>query len=414
MPTAAAARLDGMPPPMADRAYRVAYLVTHPIQYQAPMLRLIAAQPDIDLTVFFQSDLSLGSYEDEGFGRAVKWDVPLLEGYRHEFLPGFWRQGPIGARKPLSFGLGRRLRRSRFDALWVHGYARITNLAAILCAKAHGLKVLVRDEATLFSADRSGTQRAAKRAFFAILSRLCDAYLAIGSANRDYYLSQGVPARRIFDMPYCVDNDFFARHAREAAARRQELRRELALADRRPVILYASKFEPRKRPQDLLDAYERALAAAGWAEPPYLLFVGDGELRAQLEASARARGLGGVRFLGFRNQGELPALYELSDVFVLPSVREPWGLVVNEAMAAGKAVIVSDRVGCAPDLVRNGVNGVVFPAGDVTALAEALRATAGDPERNARMGEESRKIIERWSFAEDVAGLRQALRASFS
>jgi len=171
---------------MARRKYRVAYLVTHPIQYQAPLLRLISAQSDIDLTVFFQSDMSLTAYADTGFGHSVKWDVPLVDGYRHEFLPGIWRHGVVTAQRPINWGLASRLTRARFDALWVHGYARWVNWIAILCAKARGLAVLVRDEATLFSTERSLMRQQAKRAFFSALSRVADGFLAIGSANRDY------------------------------------------------------------------------------------------------------------------------------------------------------------------------------------------------------------------------------------
>ncbi len=368
---------------------RVAYLVTHPIQYQAPLLRLIAAQPDIDLTVFFQSDVSLRSYEDAGFKRAVAWDVPLLDGYRSEFLPGFGRHDPIGAQWPINWGFGSRLKRARFDVLWVHGYARHVNWAAMLVAKARGLKVFVRDEATAFSAQRSPLRRWLKQGFFSALSALVDVFLVIGSANRDYYLAQGIPPEKLVSMPYCVDNAFFASRAAEAATRREALRRELGLEAGRPVILYASKFEPRKRPDDLLSAYEQLLRTGGRAGRSYLLLAGDGVLRASLEAAARAKDLKDARFLGFRNQTELPALYDLCDVFVLPSTNEPWGLVVNEVMATGRAVGVSDAVGCARDLVVDGRNGAIFPVGRIDALAAALAAGAPPPV----LPEESRRVV---------------------
>ena len=397
---------------MAEKRYRVAYLVTHPIQYQAPMLRAISAQPDIALTALFQSDMSLQTYEDAGFGQAIRWDVSLLDGYEHEFLPGLWRHGPVTAQRPVNWGFASRLRRSRFDALWVHGYARCVNWAAMACAKARGLKVFVRDEATLFSAERSSARRAAKRLFFSVLSAAADAFLAVGTANRKYYLAQGIAKERIFHMPYCVDNKFFAERARAAAAQRDRLRGDLGLAPGRAVILYASKFEPRKRPRDLLEAYDRLLRRSAVARPPYLLYAGDGTLRAGLEEEARARNLLGVKFLGFRNQTELPPLYDLCDVFVLPSTREPWGLVVNEVMAVGRPVIVSDQVGCAADLVRNGVNGAVFPAENVDELGAALEAVLANPDRTKQMGIESRNIMTHWTFNQDIAGLRCALQSS--
>jgi glycosyltransferase involved in cell wall biosynthesis len=140
-----------------------------------------------------------------------------------------------------------------------------------------------------------------------------------------------------------------------------------------------------------------------------LLFVGDGEERRRLEERVRRLGWRSVLFLGFKNQSELPRYYDLCDVFVLPSEKEPWGLVVNEAMNAAKPVVVSDRVGCAPDLVRDGVNGFVFPAGDIGALAERLRRLTEDPELARRMGEESLRIIDKWNFDADVQGLLEAL-----
>ena len=402
-------RRDGT---MADGKYRVAYLVTHPIQYQAPLLRLIAAQSDIDLTVFFQSDMSLNAYVDRGFGQTVKWDVPLVDGYRHEFLPGIGCHDTVSAQWPINWGFRNRLTRERFDALWVHGYARWVNWTAMLYAKARGLAVLIRDEATLFSADRSLVRRQAKRAFFSALSRVGDAFLAIGSANRDYYLSYGVPKQRIFSMPYCVDNEFFAKRAEGALESTNRLLSDLQIEAEQPVILYASKFETRKRPRDLLLAYEKLVA--GWSSTlkPQLLFLGDGELRPTLEADVRGKGLSGVKFLGFRNQSELPKFYALCDVFVLPSSAEPWGLVVNEVMATGKPVVLSDQVGCACDLVRNGVNGFVFPMGDIDALAGALRRILCDRDNAARMGRASREIIAKWCFANDIEGLRLALRSA--
>lgn len=372
---------------------------------------MIASEPDIDLTVFFASDVSVRSFLDPGFKQVVTWDVPLLDGYKHEFLPAIGGRDVVTAARPFSYGFFSRLRRSRFDALWVHGYARPSNWFAIVAAKLAGMKVFVRDEATLLSAPRSYPRRLAKAVFFRLLSFGVDGFLAIGTANRDYYRANGIPAARIFPMPYAVDNSFFASRATAAAADREAFRASFGLEAGRPVILYASKFQPRKRPDDLLRAYAQLVEDRGGTKPPYLLYVGDGEMLPAVKAEAEARGLDGVRFVGFRNQTELPAFFDLCDVFVLVSKHEPWGLVVNEAMATGRAVIVGDEVGCAPDLVKPGVNGFTVHAGDIAALAAALQEVIGSPERARRMGEESRRIVETWSFREDIAGLKQALGA---
>jgi glycosyltransferase involved in cell wall biosynthesis len=187
------------------------------------------------------------------------------------------------------------------------------------------------------------------------------------------------------------------------------LQAELGLDPSRPVILFASKLQTRKRCEDLLQAYINLSPGDGSEPDPYLVIVGDGEERAALEARARASGLGGIRFCGFRNQSELPRFFDLATVFVLPSRHEPWGLIVNEVMNAGRAVIVSDDVGSQADLVTDGVEGCVFPAGDVVALTAALQRVLATPEIVIEMGRRALERIKGWNFEEDVRGLRQAI-----
>lgn len=386
---------------------RLAYLVSHPIQYQAPLLRLLAKDPRIYLKVFFGTNTAEG-FRDRDFGTAVKWDVPLLEGYEHEFLPALVRR-KITSVRPLNWGIGQRLKQGGFDALWVHGYTRLTSLSGIFAAKRLGLKVMVRDEANGGATRRSVTRAVVRWLFYPALARVADSFLAIGTLNREYYRRLGIPAERIFSVPYAVDNAFFRERAINAGRGREELRQELGLAAGRPVILFSGKLVPRKGPLLLAEAYKQ-LSRDGHSEPePYLLFAGDGELRGMIEKIAEGLGWQSMRVLGFKNQTELPALYDLCDLFVLPSHYEPWGLVVNEAMNASRAVIVSDRVGCGPDLVRQDVNGFVFKAGDAADLSRVLRDTLADPERSAEMGRRSLEIINGWSFEEDVRGLRAAL-----
>lgn len=389
--------------------HRLAYLVSHPIQYQAPLLRHISAEMDIELTVFFCSDLSVREYVDEGFGQTVQWDVPLLDGYRHEFLPAVGGRRRLSFSHPLNYGLVPRLREGKFDALWVHGWGHWAHLWALRVARRLGIKVLMRGESGLHLHPPSGWRRIMKQRLLSYLTTHVDGFLAIGTLNRGFYESQGVSPRFIFPMPYAVDNAFFQARAVEASISRESLRQQLGLEAGRPVILYASKMTLRKRADDLLEAYCR-LSPNSNVEPwPYLLFIGDGELRPALAERVRELGWHSVRFLGFKNQTELPAYYDLCDVFVLPAVQEPWGLVINEVMNAGKAVIVSDEVGCGPDLVKHGENGYVFRAGDIDDLHRMLRETLTGPERTMAMGRRSLALINRWGFDEDIAGLQQAL-----
>jgi glycosyltransferase involved in cell wall biosynthesis len=394
------------------KRWRLAYLVTHPIQYQAPLLRMIAAQPDIDLTVFFQSDLSLREYNDPGFGRAIRWDVPLLEGYQYEFLPVIGRQDFIGSFRPISYGIATRLRQGRFNALWVHGYARWFNWVAMAAAKMASMAVFVRDDITSLGTSHFPPKVWLKREiFFKAFKRICDGYLAVGTLNRQFYLQNGIPPDQIFSMPYCVDNDYFAARAASSVAHRKQLRANLGLEASRPIVLYASKLQTIKRPFDLLAAFDILFSRMPRLRKPYLLVVGDGELRQEMENRSQDN-KDSIRFLGFLNQSELPGIFDLSDVFVLPSESDRWGLIVNEAMNARRAVVVSDRVGCAPDLVHDGVNGYVYQMGNVTALADALGKVLTNPDVNRAMGEASFEIIHDWSFQRDIEGLRAALQSA--
>jgi glycosyltransferase involved in cell wall biosynthesis len=399
--------LSDLAEPRMQRKVRVAYLVTHPIQYQAPLLRRLSEEPSIDLTVFFCSNFSVSTFRDPEFGARIAWDVPLLEGYKYEFLPAWGETDRVSFWRPWNHGLARRLRDGRFDILWIHGYRRWFHLASMVAARLMGKTVMLRDEATLISSHYGPLKKAAKRTFFGVLETLCSGFLAIGTLNKNYYLYFGVNEDRIFSVPYAVHNEYFLTAAESAEHNREELRTALGLEEGRPIILYASKLVSRKRPDDLLEAYV-GLSPDSRAPAPYLIFIGEGESRPGLERRAAALGWDSIRFLGFKNQTELPRYYDLCDIFVLPSDREPWGLVINEVMNAGRAVVVSDRVGCAPDLVAHGQTGYIYQAGNVGALTDALRRIIEDPELCRSMGRNGLKRIRSWGFEEDVVELKRA------
>lgn len=393
----------------SERKLRLAYFVSHPIQYQAPLLRRIAKEPDIDLKVFFSSDISVRGYMDQGFGVAVKWDVPLVDGYAHEFLPILGKSERVSFWEPINHGIKKALGKGHFDAAWIHGYSTFTTMRAILAAGSLKIPVLLRAESTLSDRPRSRKTKLVKDVLFRILRKRVSATLAIGDDNRDYwkhYFGEQFPQ---FPFYYCVDNDYFQERCSEASKTREEFRKSLGLEAGRPVILYASKLQTRKHCNDLLAAVLEMSKSSTPGRRPYLLIVGDGEERANLEAQAKAASPGDVRFLGFRNQSELPRFYDLCSVFVLPSVYEPWGLVVNEVMNAGRAIIVTHEVGCQKNLVQHGVNGCVYQSRNVSALTECLRTVLTDEETSERMGAESLRIIRSFGFEQNVSGLRQAL-----
>ena len=390
---------------------RLAYFVSHPIQYQAPLLRLLAAEPDIELKVFFYSDFSVQGYHDPQFGRTIKWDVPLLEGYNHQFLECWGskqRQNLI--RQPIARNICQELKQGQFDAVWIHGWHWLCSLQALLAAEHLDIPILLRGESNGFLKPQPSLKDSlkhwAKNWFLEWLFAKISGFLYVGSFNRQFYQDHGIDESRLFSVPYAVDNSFFQEQAQLASHNREELRQSLNLQPDRPIILFAAKLIEKKRPQDLLAAY-RLLSVDGNREPePYLLFVGDGNLRSHLETAVKTTGWESIRFLGFRNQSQMPKFYNLCDVFVLPSDFEPWGLAINEVMNAGKAVVVSDRVGCAPDLIKDGGNGRIFPTGDIATLAEAIQWAIANRDLAGKIG---LKHIQNWSFKQDIQGVKQAL-----
>ena len=373
---------------------KLLYLVSHPIQYQAPLLRWIAAAEDIDLTVSFASDDMTGSHWDPGFRDEIEWNVSLTDGYR-------WRIDRTAAQ------VGRAV--SDSDVVWFHGWNGPRMWRALTAARRLGIPVLMRSENTLDAQpDGAGPRGIAKRAYLRWIFARSAAFLSIGTANRDYYLAHGVDPDRLFSMPYVVDNNFFRTRAVAAAVSRELLRARIGIEPDQPVILFAGKLQQRKNPLVLIEAFHKLDRSR--LNEPKLIFVGDGEQRAEIEHAAITNS--DIRFLGFRDQTELPALYELADVFVLASHREPWGLAINEAMNAGTAVIASDQCGGAQDLIDETCGAIVSP-GDAESLARALTEVLSDLDRCREMGNAAAARITAWSFDADLNGLRAALASSY-
>ncbi len=335
-------------------AKRVGFLVSHPIQYYAPIFRELAKR--CDLTVFFAHRQTPEQQARAGFGVAFNWDVDLLSGYDSRYLVNVARRPSTdrfaGCDTP---GIGDEIARGKFDAFIVPGWALRSYWQAVRACRRLGVPVLVRGDSQLGSR-RNGAVRIAKALAFSHLLRRFDGFLYVGQRNREYLLHYGVPAHRLFFSPHCVDNDAFAAASR--GIRRPQGRRR---------VLFVGKLIGRKHPADLLHAVAQLRD-----KPVEVAFAGSGKLEAELRQIAAASSVH-ADFMGFVNQSELPAVYASADLLVLPSDGlETWGLVVNEAMACGIPAIVSDAVGCGPDLIDPGQTGAIFPLGDVAALASAI------------------------------------------
>ena len=384
---------------------KLAIVCTHPIQYYAPVFRALAGSGAIDLRVFYTWSQAAGdeSLFDPGFGTAVKWDVPLLDGYLYQFVPNVAKRPGLdrfGGLDPPSVAL--ELVAWRPDAVLIYTWNSRAHLQAMRHFKGR-VPVLFRGDSTLLDR-RSWWRAASRRLFLTWVYSHVDVAIAVGSNNRDYFAWCGLPAPRIALAPHSVDT---VRFGADAAAHEQlaaRWRQELGIAPEAIVVLFAGKLQHKKNPHLLLDVVG--------ALPPgaHLVFVGNGELEQELKA--RAHTLVNVHFMPFQNQSVMPAVYRLGDIFILPSQgpEETWGLALNEAMACGRAVIASSKVGGACDLVKPGDNGWVFESGDRAALERILRQAVDCGRQGLRsMGAAAQAQSVRWSTEESARCIGEAV-----
>jgi glycosyltransferase involved in cell wall biosynthesis len=385
--------------------FRLAVVASHPVQYQAPWYRALSER--LDLRVFFAHRATPADQARAGFGVEFEWDSPLLGGYEHEWLENVARTPGVDRFLDCDTPeIGAALASGGVDAVLVNGWHLRCYWQAIRAARRAGMRVLVRGDSQLPAA-RGVVRRAVKRLAYPRLLRAFDMCLAVGRRNADYYRWYGVPESRIGMSPHCVDNDFFRQRAAEARHDARPLRRALGIPAGAVVYLFAGKLVDKKRPLDFL----RALDLAGRDRPEvWGLVVGDGPLRGSLEEHRARQGTRCV-MAGFLNQREIARAYAAADLLVLPSSgTETWGLVVNEAMAAGTPAIVSDQVGCAPDLVVEGQTGFSYPCGDVAALAGRVVETAADAGLRGRLRAQAAAHIAGFSPERAADGVVDALR----
>lgn len=386
--------------------FKIVVVASHPIQYQVPFYKVLAQEKEIELTVLFCSDCGLEAYYDKDFEQEIKWDIPLLEGYNHKFFKN-WSLKP----NPSTFwGLINPdvisyLRKNKFDAVLLHGWNSFTNWLVFFWAPLNGLSVLLRSETNLLPII-SPFKRFLKHVILSSLFKNVSGFLAIGKYNEDFYKDYGVKQEKIYFVPYAVNNDFFLSKAEELIPKKQKLKEKYEVSKDLPVILFSGKLTEVKKPFDLLKAYAKLQDE----KKSNLIFLGEGPLKKELEKFTFDKNLENVKFVGFKNQTEISEFYAMADVLVLPSEYEPWGLVVNEAMCFSLPIIVSDKVGAGGNLVKDKVNGYIYPSGNTLALKEALRRVLFDHEKS-EMGYKSLEIVKKWSYKEGVEGILNCLKS---
>jgi glycosyltransferase involved in cell wall biosynthesis len=376
---------------------RIGVLLTHPVQYYAPLFRELSSRPGIDLHVYF-AHRPTAEEQGEGFGVAFQWDVDLTGGYEHSFLENRAR-GPGGGFRGFDTpGVATAIEQASYDGFIVFGWHAKSYWQAMRACWRTRTPVYVRGDSQLSRTDR-GVRGLVKSTAYPLFVGRFAACLATGTRSEEYFRHYG--AKRIERSPHFVDNALFASAAE--AIGRDAARASYGIAVGRTVFTFAGKLVDRKRPLDLIEAAGRA------GGDIHLLFAGDGALREACERRCSELRIDAT-FAGFLNQREIGRAYAATDALVLPSNdRETWGLVVNEAMACARAAIVSESVGCSPDLVIDGVTGFSYPEGDIEALSARLLELRGGEARAAELGANARRHVDAYTATAAADGVVRAL-----
>ena len=383
----------------ARTRHRVLLLATHVVQYASPLFRLLAADPRIDLQVVYCSLQGAEPGFDPEFGREIKWDLPLLEGYP-------WIQVPNKARRP---GLGRffglwnpglwsLLRSQPWDAIVLcTGYVFASHWLALFAARSAGVPVIFSsDTSVIESRDQARWKRWVKPHVLGWAYRSVDVLMTLSRAGREVAIRVGMPADRIADVRSVMHKDEW--QSRAAKFDENQIRELWQVPRDAPVAFYCAKLQAWKNPLDLV----RAFAKAG-VKDAYLVMAGDGPQRQEVQAEVEKLGIGAnVRILGFVNTASLPGYYKAADVMVLPSRYDPCPFVVPESLFSGTPVILSDAVVGRADLIDEGTSGYLYPCGDVESLTALLRKVLGDRKLQKHLKAGVKLQMESWTAQDYV------------
>jgi len=355
--------------------------------------------------VLYCENTSNGYYDNE-FKKTIKWDIPLLEGYNSIILKKSFFSTKNGFFKYVNFSIYKFLNKQNTDILVVHGWSYFSAIYSIIIAKIFGIEVWLRGESPYCQEIlKSSTNKIIKSILFKyFLFILIDKFIYIGEENKKFYDQYNIKEDRLIFFPYCVDNDNLTKFSLNHT--KQQCRLHLKLNPEKFIILFSGKLIDKKKPQDLLQAFYKS----GLSNFSDLIFIGDGNLSKGLKNYVQEKKIDNVHFIGFVNQSKISKYYKAADLFVLPSgIGETWGLVVNEAMLFSLPIIVSDRVGCAKDLVRHNENGFVFQYGNIDDLSLFLLKAYSDKNWRLSAGVLSNRIVTNYSYSKIIENLKKHL-----
>ncbi len=377
---------------------RLAIIHTHPVQYNVPWF--IKLQQVFDIKVFYTWAQTQKGYWDKKFNRFVRWDLPLTEGYKHEFIRNISpRPAPNTLWGTINPGIKKQIKAFAPDFILVYGWKNLSHLSTMI--SFHGkIPILFRGDSTILDVYGSAKDKIRSTLLKRIYKHV-DYALYVGTENKKYFLAHGLKEEQLIFVPHAVNNDHFSDKTGQYSQQALQWRQNLGLKKHNLTFLYAGKFEPKKNLFTLIKGFINN------SNPDHrLILVGNGPEEHRLKQMAQADKR--IIFLPFQNQSKMPVVYRLGHVFVLPSAwGETWGLSVNEAMASGRAIITSNKVGCSTDLVKSGTNGYIFDNKSTEHLTRIMESMTIDKAQD--MGKASKEIIKSWSYDSGLENLKTAL-----
>jgi glycosyltransferase involved in cell wall biosynthesis len=374
----------------------ILFINSHPIQYFAPMYKYMNEQ-GVKTSCWYCSDASIKGGFDQEFGVKITWDIPLLDGYEYRFFKNNARNpspenGFFGL---VNLSMLRSLAKAPRSLVVVHGWHYFTLFWVLMLGKLFGHTVCLRCDVPANQEElKTGRLQTIKRLGLKyLLFPRINYFLYVGSQNRRFYESLGATDKQLVFCPYSVDNERFRQEYLALTGHTASLRQQIGIPAQAKVIIFSAKYIIKKRPLDLLQAFAQLNNPDLW-----LVLVGEGELRAEMEAFIAANQVKNVILTGFVNQSKISEYYAIGDLFVMCSgAGENWGLSVNEAMNFNLPLVLSDLSGCADDLVKPGSNGYVFKTGNVTELAEKLKDVLLENKLTQTVS--SAELVQEYSYA---------------
>lgn len=371
---------------------KLAIITTHPVQYNSPLFRLLTERGKINIKVFYTwGPKVLNNKYDPGFNKIIEWDIPLLDGYNHHFVYNISKHpGSHHFNGIINPSLVQEIKVWNADAVLVLGWNFRSHLQ---CMRFFYKKIPVFfiGDSTLLDETKSRIKSFFKKIILKWIYAHVDKALYVGINNKAYFLNYGLKESQLLFIPHAIENERFD------ILENINFRQKLGISDTDTIFLFAGKFEPKKNPEMLIEAFLELNNPHA-----YLVMVGNGQSEDRLknkciclDNSIRNR----IKFMDFQNQSVMPAIYKMADVLVLPSKGpgETWGLAVNEAMASGRGVLVSDKCGCTPDLVIEGITGYSFKSGNLSDLISKMKLML-NKEKTKIMGLQANEFIKSWSF----------------